>query len=182
MRSGVSVAEFSVEDGRKVVLRTPRWEDLDGLLGLINSLVDEKAQIVMTDRVSRDDEAGWLADLLVRLEKDEVFFLVAEVEGRVVGSSDLHVGRGSEVRAGTVGIVVRRGFRGLGIGSRMVRAVVEVARKKKLAVVVLSVFATNRRAIHVYERVGFVRCGRVPGKHFHRGRFVDEFVMALSLR
>ncbi len=182
MRSGVVVAEFSVKDGRKVVLRTPRWEDLDGLFELINSLVAEKAQIVVSDRVSRENEAGWLADLLVRLEKDEVFFLVAEVEGRVVASSDLHVGRGSEVRAGSVGIVVKRGFRGLGIGMRMMRAIIEVARKRGLRVLVLSVFATNRRAKHVYERVGFVECGRVPGKHFHRGRFVDEIIMALSLR
>jgi hypothetical protein len=32
------------KDGRNVVLRTPRWRDLDDLLELINSLVDEKAR------------------------------------------------------------------------------------------------------------------------------------------
>jgi RimJ/RimL family protein N-acetyltransferase len=64
----------------------------------------------------------------------------------------------------------------------MMRAIIEVAMKRGLRVLVLSVFATNRRAKHVYEKVGFVECGRVPGKHFHRGRFVDEIIMALSLR
>jgi RimJ/RimL family protein N-acetyltransferase len=70
MRSGAVVAEFSVKDGRKVVLRTPRWEDLDELLGLINSLVEEKAEIVISDKLTQEEEADWLADLLVRLEKD----------------------------------------------------------------------------------------------------------------
>ena len=44
------VADFSVKDGRRVVLRTPKWEDLDGLLELINSLVEEKAEIVVSDK------------------------------------------------------------------------------------------------------------------------------------
>jgi RimJ/RimL family protein N-acetyltransferase len=182
MRSGVSVAEFSTKNGQRVVLKTPRWEDLDGLLDLINSLVEEKAEIVISDKLTREEEADWLADLLVRLEKDQAFFFVAEVDGKVVASSDLHVGRGTEKRAGNVGIVVKDGFRGMGIGTRMMQTIVEFARKRGLRVLVLSVFATNERAIHVYENVGFVKCGRVPRKHFHRGRYVDEIIMAASLR
>jgi len=182
MRSGAIVAEFSVKDGQKVVIRTPRWEDLDELLGLINSLVEEKAEIVIRDKLTREEEADWLADLLVRLEKDQAFFFVAEVDGRVVASCDLRVGRGAEVRAGNVGIVVKDGFRGVGVGTRMMQTIVEFARKRGLRVLVLSVFATNERAIHVYEKVGFVKCGRVPRKHFHRGKYVDEIIMAVSLR
>jgi RimJ/RimL family protein N-acetyltransferase len=181
MRSGTTVAEFSVKDWR-VVLRTPKWEDLDELLRLINSLVEEKAEIVISDKVSREEEADWLANLLVRLEKDQAFFFVAEVNGGVVASSDLHVGRGTEVRAGTVGIVVKDGFRDVGIGTRMMQTIVRVAKKRGLKILVLSVFATNERAIHVYEKVGFVKCGRVPRKHFHRGKYVDEIIMAASLK
>jgi RimJ/RimL family protein N-acetyltransferase len=182
MRSGEMVADFSVEDGRRVILRTPKREDLDGLLELINSLVEEKAEIVINDKVTRKEEADWLADLLVRLKKDQVFFLVAEVDGKVVASSDLHVGKGTEARSGTVGIVIKKGFRGLGIGTRMMRTILEVARNRGFRVVVLSVFATNKRAIHVYEKVGFVECGRVLGKHFHNGNYVDEVIMSASLR
>ena len=116
------------------------------------------------------------------MEKDQAFFFVGEVNGRVVASCDLHVGRGTEVRTGNVGIVVKDGFRGVGIGTRMMQTIVGVAKKRGLRVLVLSVFATNERAIHVYEKVGFVKCGRVPGKHFHRGKYVDELIMATSLR
>ncbi len=182
MRSGFSVAEFSAKNGQRVVLRTPKLEDLDDLLSLINSLVEEKADIVVSDKLTREEEGDWLADLLVRLEKDQAFFFVAEVDGKVVASSDLHVGRGTEVRAGNVGIVVKDGFRSVGIGTRMMQTIVKFARKRGLRVIVLSVFATNERAIHVYEKVGFVKCGRVPRKHFHRGRYVDEIIMAASLR
>ena len=70
-----------------------------------------------------------MADLLLRLEKDQAFFLVAEVDGKVVASSDLHAGKETEAHSGTVGIVVRNGFRGLGIGTRMMRTILEVARE-----------------------------------------------------
>lgn len=43
-----------------MILRTPRWEDLDDLLELINSLVEEKAGIVRTEKVSRQEEIDWL--------------------------------------------------------------------------------------------------------------------------
>jgi RimJ/RimL family protein N-acetyltransferase len=182
MRSGEMVADFLVKDARRVILRTPKWEDLDDLLELINSLVEEKAEIVVSDKVTRKEEADWLANLLSRLETDQTFFLVAEVDGKVVASSDLHAGKGTEAHSGTVGIVIRKGFRGLGIGTRMMRAILEVAGKRGFRVLVLSVFATNKRAIHVYEKVGFVECGRVLGKHFHRGKYVDEVIMSASLR
>ena len=47
MKSGQVVRVFSPKGGREVVLRTPRWEDLDDLLELINSLVEERAEIIV---------------------------------------------------------------------------------------------------------------------------------------
>ena len=42
--------ELSAKDGRKVVLRTARWDGLDDLLELINSLVDEMIEIKVERR------------------------------------------------------------------------------------------------------------------------------------
>jgi len=181
MRSGKILEIFSAKDGCCVVLRTPKWEDLDDLLELINSLVEEKAEIIVDEKLSRDQEAEWLSGLLLRLEKGQTFFLVAEVDGKVVASSDLHLGRGSEKRAGAVGIAVKSGFRDLGIGTRIMHAVVKEAQRIGLKVLVLSVFATNKRAIFVYEKVVFVQTGRVPRKHFREGKYIDEVAMARLL-
>ena len=181
MKSGRMLETFSVKDGRTVVLRTPKWEDLDDLLNLINSLVEEKAEIIMDEMLSRDQEAEWLSDVLLRLEKDQIFFLVAELDGKVVASSDLYLGRGSEKHSGAVGIGIQKGFRDLGIGTWMMRTMVQEAQRIGLKVLVLSVFATNERAIHVYEKLGFVPTGRVPKKHFKQGKYVDEIEMAKLL-
>ncbi len=160
-----------------MILRTPRWEDLDALMELINSLVDEKAEIARTAKVTREDEAEWLPKVLASLEKDELFFLVAEVDRKVVASSDIHILSGNEKHVGVLGIVIKSGFRDLGIGTEMMNTLVEQAMALGLKVLTLQAFATNKRAVHVYEKVGFVQTGRVPKKHFKDGQYVDEVIM-----
>ena len=177
MQLGKVFRKFLIRDGREVILRTPRWEDLDELMELINSLVDEKAEIARAVKVTRDEEAEWLPTMLASLEKDELFFLVAEVGRKLVASSDIHILRGDEKHVGVIGIVIKNGFRDLGIGTELMKTLTEQATILGLKVLTLQVFATNRRAVHVYEKVGFVHTGTVPKKHFREGQYIDEVIM-----
>ena len=181
MKSGKIIRSFSVRGGRKVVLRTPRWEDLDDLLELINSLVDEKADIIRAEKVRRDDEIDWLSGVLRRLEKDEVVYILAEVDGEVIASSEIARRGGYEEHVGVLGIVIKKGFRDLGIGTEIMRALIEQGGAWKLKVLTLSLFASNKRAFHVYEKVGFVETGRVPKKFFRSGKYIDEIIMTKLL-
>jgi RimJ/RimL family protein N-acetyltransferase len=157
MQLGRMFRKFYVRDGQEVILRTPRWQDLDNLMELINSLVDEKAQIARTQKVTKEEEAEWMPKMLANLEKDQLFFLVAEVDQKLVASSDIHILSGDEKHVGVLGIVVKAGFRGLGIGTEMMKTLIEQATTLGLKVLTLQVFATNKHAIHVYEKVGFAR-------------------------
>lgn len=56
LKTGIIVKTFTAKDGRAVVLRTPRWEDLDDLLEFINSLVEEGAEIGKNQKATRDEE------------------------------------------------------------------------------------------------------------------------------
>jgi len=181
MKAGTVIRSFTVKDGKKVILRAPKWEDLDDLLQLINSLVDERADIFRVEKASRMEEIDWLSRVLASLEKDEVFFLVAEVDGRVIASSDLRPQRGYEKHVGVIGIVIKNGFRDAGIGTEIMRTLVEQGGKMGLKVLTLSAFGTNKRAIHVYEKVGFVETGRIPKKHFRDDQYIDEVIMTKLL-
>ncbi|MEM2106081.1 MAG: GNAT family protein [Candidatus Bathyarchaeia archaeon] len=181
MKAGKVVKTFSAKDGRRVVLRAPSWEDLDDLLELINSLVEEGADILRTERVSREEEIDWLSKVLASVEKGEAFYLVAEVDGKVVASSDIHKHSGFARHVGVLGIIVKDGFRDVGIGTEMMNALSEKAREMGLKVLTLSVFASNKRAIHVYEKVGFAVTGCIPKKFFKNGEYIDELIMAKVL-
>ena len=177
MQLGRILRKFRLREGQEVVLRTPKSDDLNGLMELINSLVEERAEILRSEKVTKDEETKWLQKTLSSLEKDELFFLVAEVGGRVVASSNIHILGGYEKHVGDLGIVVHKGFRDAGIGTAMMKTMIEQARTLSLKVLTLQAFATNKRAIHVYENVGFAETGRVPKKHFKENQYIDEVIM-----
>lgn len=182
MKAGRIIRTFFAKDGREVVLRTPTWNDLDDLLALINSLVEERAEILIDEKLLRSEEIDWLSKTLACLEKDETFQLVAEVGGRVVGTADFgRKTRGYDKHLGMLGIVIGSGYRDQGIGTEMMKTLIEHARAMDLRLLALGVYATNERAKHLYQKLGFVETGRIPRKFLREGKYVDEITMVKAL-
>lgn len=181
MRSGTLLRQFKARDGTKVKLRTPRWEDLDDLLDFINGLVDEEAMIAVNQKHTRESETDWLARSLTNLEKDKHVAVVAEADGRVVGSCELNPRPGRMSHVASLGISVKDGYREKGIGQEMMRELEKQAPKLGLESIYLEVFSTNDRAIHVYRKMGYVETGRIPACIKYRGGYVDSVIMTKHL-
>jgi len=64
----------------------------------------------------------------------------------------------------------------------MIKVLEEKAREIDLKVLILSAFASNKRAIHVYAKNGFVQTGLIPKKYFKEGKYVDEVIMIKLLK
>jgi len=181
VKTGKIIRRFKARDGREVVLRTPRWEDLDDLLGFINSLVEEGADIARKEKVTRQQEAEWLGRRLAHLDSDYLFALVAEVDGKVVANSELGRKGGYSEHVGEIGIGIREGYRDIGIGTEMLKTLIAHAEEIGLKLVTLCVFSTNERAIHVYRKVGFEETGRIPNYIFKDGRYIDHIIMSREM-
>jgi len=182
MKVGKILHRFKAKDGREVIVRAPMWEDLDDLLQLINSLVEEGAEITLDAKKTRDEEADWLSGSIAQMEKGNALYLVAEVDGKVVASSGItRRSAPCESHVGDLGIIIKAGYRDVGIGTEIIRTLVEEARAMGLKILVLTVFATNKRAIHVYEKAGFEQTGRIPNGIFRNGKYVDQLLMAREL-
>lgn len=169
--------KFIAKDGREVTLRTPKWRDLDDLLDFINSLVDEEAMIGMDRRQTFESEVDWLARKLVDLEKEKNVSVIAEVDGRMVGSCELTPRSGRMSHVGSLGISVRDGYREIGIGQELMKEVERQAILLGVETIFLEVFAINDRAIHVYEKVGYKETGRIPEAIKYKGNYVDSVQM-----
>ena len=181
MKVGKILHKFTAQDGQEVVLRTPRWEDLDGFVELINSLVETHADIVTDQRVTRKDEADWLAKKLVLLEKDEGLDLVAEVDGKVVANAFLERKKGISSHAGELGIIVMNGYQNIGIGTEMLQTMIDQSKEIGLKMPYLGVFSANKMAYHVYKKVGFKETGRRPKAFYRDGKYIDDILMAKEI-
>ncbi len=181
MKGGQIIQTFILKDGRKAIVRTPRWEDLDDLMDFINSLVREEAPILREKEVSRIEEAEWLAERLVSLEKDEIIHFVAEVDGKVVASAEIAKRRGHQKHVGVLGIAVKSGYRRLGIATKLIEVLLEEAKKQGLKVIILDVYEKNLPALNLYKRMGFKEVGRIPKAVYWKGEYIDDIKMARIL-
>ncbi len=187
MKTGRVYRTFKAKNGKKVALRSLRWDDLDDCVRFINNLVEERSTVsdlgIIADRKqTRDEESEWLAHTLMEVEGGGVISVCAEVDGRIVANGEVTRGRYADTREhGVLGISVLRSHRGVGIGSIMMKTLMRESLRAGLKSLQLEVFANNAQAIHVYEKSGFEQVGRIPRK-IHRGsRFFDIVLMAAQL-
>jgi len=106
--------------------------------------------------------------------------LVAVIDDEVVGVIGLHTSSRPRVNhRGEIGMMVRDDWHGKGVGTAMMRAVIDLADKwLNLARIELTVFTDNQSAIALYRKFGF----EIEGTHrkyaFRDGDFVDAYAMA----
>ena len=105
--------------------------------------------------------------------------LVALCDTTIVGVAGLDMKDMAERHVGEFGISIAQGYRGEGIGTLLMDAVLKEAEKNipELQIVVLDVFSDNTTAIAMYEKFGFVVYGRLPNGVRHGDVFVDRIKM-----
>jgi RimJ/RimL family protein N-acetyltransferase len=149
---------------------------------MINTAVDERVDIFMDEKVTRESEAEWLGNKLAKIENGQTIAIAAECEGRVVGTSDVQKKTRSMSHVGELGALVKKGYRGTGIGTTMLETLKRESRTAGLEILVLRYYSGNERARHVYEKVGFRETGRFPGSVRRDGRDRDLVIMTLRLQ
>ena len=110
---------------------------------------------------------------------DHIFVAVLE-DGTVIGSAGLQACTNPRMRhVGTLGMLVHTEFQNQGIGTALMKTVLELADNWLMLVrVELEVFADNERAIHLYEKLGFEKEGLLRMTTVRSGRYVDDCKMA----
>jgi RimJ/RimL family protein N-acetyltransferase len=181
LRTGTVVRTFKAEDSREVVLRTPKWEDIDDFMELINSLVEEDADTAIDKKTTREEEVDWMARLLSNIEKDTAISIVAEINGRMIGEVSLVQHKYRQRHIGSIGISIHKGLRNIGIGSELLKQIEVEAKKLGLEILTLEVASTNSLARHVYEKAGYIETGRIPKGFIKDEGRVDIISMAKEI-
>ena len=156
-----------------MLIRDTLLEDAKAVSILVDSVARERRYLAGTSGFSEGSTASFIASL--KATKGVV--LVALVDDTVVGWCDItpasfegmtHIGR--------LGMGVKAGFRGQGIGKALLKAALERAFRQGLERVELEVFRSNRPAVHLYEAHGFLREGVKVGARKLDG-VVDDILL-----
>jgi RimJ/RimL family protein N-acetyltransferase len=167
-------------DGRTATLDWLREDDLPEVLEALNSVIREGKYLFMNNEITdMEEERRWFE----RSIKEGMLYLIARVEGKVVGGASIHPHTDKRAHVAEFGIYIRDGYRNLGLGTILTKTFIEIAKKKGLEILQLSVYATNKRAFHVYKKCGYKECGRlIRDVKFLDGTYTDRILMELPLK
>lgn len=174
-----------LKDGTEVVLRCAEEGDARALLEATQTIfVDGEGMVVEPDEFikTEDQEKEWIAALN---SNPRELLLVAEVDNRIVGNIDFHIGKRRRVAHwGEFGMSVQPGWRSRGVGNALLARLIEWALSvKEVEKITLRVRADNPRAIALYKKHGFVQCGVARDAiKLSNGTYVDDIMMERFVR
>jgi RimJ/RimL family protein N-acetyltransferase len=131
---------------------------------------------------TRLQEKEWIESVQMEMKKRSSFVFAIErlPEQEFIGTSALH-NIDWLSRSCTFGIAIHTEDNwDQGFGTQAVKLLIEFAWKSlNLRRIELSVHEFNKRAKHVYEKLGFVEFGKANQKYFIDGEYVNTFYMEL---
>ncbi|MBI5046661.1 GNAT family N-acetyltransferase [Candidatus Micrarchaeota archaeon] len=149
----------------------------------VSELVYEDTYLLIDKLPSLKFEKAWLKDKLKSIQSSNRVLLCAWHGKNLIGYCD--AGREKYKNRNNVGIglCVSKDFRGKGLGEKLLRAVIRLAKKKlKPKNIYLSVYSENKPAIALYKKLGFKEFARFPNWTLHKGKYHDSIYMILENR
>jgi RimJ/RimL family protein N-acetyltransferase len=176
----VAESTHLLRDGAEIAIRVADERDARALLLLLREVLEDGAGQVSLAEEAQDDVYEERARIAAFRDLPADLLLVAWAGDLPVGMVDLRAGRRRrQAHKGTLGISVRPGWRGRGIGSLLLGRLVTWAEgHPDLEKVALNVLADNAAARALYAKHGFVEEGRRP-REIKRGEgdYVDDLLL-----
>ncbi|HBT40371.1 MAG: GCN5-related N-acetyltransferase [Thermotoga sp. 50_1627] len=163
--------------GERIILRPVELSDIDRLLNINDEEVRQYLLSVFPLNKIREEE--WVKNLYTG-QRDIVFAIAMAETNQLVGTTGLHsidwVNRCAEF-----GIAVTdKSYWNSGLGTQATQLTLRYAFEYlNMNRVQLRVYEYNHRAIHVYEKCGFVREGILRKARYLKGEYYDVIVMGI---
>ena len=159
---------------KDLLIREAVNEDLESIRFIYNQGIEDRIATL-------ESETKDLTYMLNWFEKHHGRYkvLVAEEEGLVVGWASLnqYSNRSAYDGVADLSIYILRGFRGKGIGRRLLSALEIIAKQNNFHKIVLFTFPFNQLGQHLYRKNGFDEVGIFKNQGVLDGKFVDVMAM-----
>lgn len=164
---------FELKDGRRALLRSPKEEDIEGMLECLRLTAGETHFIIRypeeCGKYTYESEKALFEKINAAPNNAMIMCLV---DGRVVGNCDISHSASLKTRhRASIGIGLLKEFWGQGIGTRMFQEMIRIAEEEFQGItqIELEFVEGNSRARALYEKMGF----RIAGVHPNAIRLKD---------
>ncbi len=179
------IYKTTTKTGKVLTFRYPTIDDLQTVTDFINKASQERTFISFQgNELKLEDEKKWLESTINKIETKEKVYLMAFIDGKFVGCSDVELSTFAKKHNGVFGIIVDNNYRGEGVGEALMKLVISEAKKnlKGLRIIILECFAANLVALNLYKKMGFIEYGHLPNALKRRGKYMDEVLMYKKIK
>ncbi len=172
---------FTLKDGRQALIRSPRDEDIPGMLNYLYRSAGETEFILRyPEECGKYTPEGEKA-LFDRINAaDNEAMPVCLVEGKVAGNCQIVWSRSIKTRhRASVAIALLKEYWNQGIGTRMFQELIRIAEANgQILQMELEFIEGNTRARALYEKMGFRIAGMKPDAvRLKDGTLLNEYFM-----
>ncbi len=174
---------FQLRNGQALLVRVVTTADAAPMVNFLKQVAGESDFLSFGQGEVGLTVADELAMITKCLHTDNDLFLVAEIEGRIVGNLIFRGGFRVRTRhSGEFGVSVLRDYWGLGIASGLIRALIAWAEQNHwIKKINLKVREDNAGAIRLYRSFGFNEEGRVSRDFCVDGTYYRSILMGLEI-
>lgn len=154
------------------MIRVAKETDIERLMNIYNEAIENTIATFDLEKKSLDDRKVWFKDHI----NNPYIILVEEIDGVVAGYASLSRYRDRKAFDKTVeiSIYIAPEYRGRGIGSRLMKEILDYAKNnKKVEVVVSLITGENAGSCHLHEKFGFEYCGEFKSVGTKFGKNLD---------
>lgn len=172
-----------LSDGKELTIREARKADAANLLDYVNAISYESDFLTFGPgefSMTLEAEEEFVEKCY---QADNKIFLIAEIEGSIVGNLNFAGGARPRTRhTGEMGVSVLKKHWGKGIAGELISCLIGWSKEAGIIRKInLRVREDNKRAIRLYERFGFVKEGIVSRNFCIDGRFYSSIQMGLEI-
>ena len=142
---------FTMRDGARVLLRPLASGDRQMLLDFFLPVSIEERRFMRHNINDTELVTSWAENV----DYEKIFPIIALIGDRIVGISTLHFNEGTARHRAELRIFLAKDFKRRGLGSKLVQAMVEIARKRNIHMIEVQVIRDLVDVIKAMQKMGF---------------------------
>lgn len=170
-------------NSEKVIIREAEKFDAKALIEYLNVIGGESDYLTFgVGQFGRSVEQE--EEFIVNaLNKENALFIIAEVNGKVIGNLNFSGGqRERTAHVGEFGVSILKEYWANGIGEKLIKYLINWSRHSGIIRKInLRVRTDNTRGISLYKKLGFLEEGIIKRDFLINGEFYDSLLMGLLI-
>ncbi|WP_346931012.1 GNAT family protein [Clostridium sp.] len=174
---------IKLKSGKELLLRRPKEEDAEAMIEYLNIVGGESDNLLFGKnefRLTVDQEREHINNVNIN---DNALMLLCIIDNQIVSVSQVSAPNRKRIAHNSeLAISVKKEYWSMGIGTTVMEVLIDFAKNHEtIKTISLGVKANNKKAQHLYEKLGFEKVG-VHRNFFNiDGNYDDEILMDLYI-